>query len=198
MDAVRPLYRNEDPEPPDEKSLSVAPPRPSTPACAGMTEDGNCGRPQTAPQALEKARSAPENGMAPASSDPQDVAFAPDPAFASLTPAQGALAPDAPPADRSEPAPDEPEKAAQGNGANSFSEAPARGQVPASRREDPLPLAAPFASRIEIAAQTPVGSLRSDGSTAPEPRRGLGSLVSPGIHFRRTNLRAILNRMAAR
>jgi hypothetical protein len=183
------------PESPYATSLSFAPLRPSTPA--GTTEGGNCDRPQTAPQAPEKAQFAPANGMAPSSSDPQDVGSAPDPAVASLAPVQDAASPDAPPADRPQTAPDEPEKAARGNAANSFSEAPARGQAPAPRREGPVALAAPFASRIEITAQAPVDALRSGGSTAPERPRGLGSLVSPGIRFRPPSLRAILNRVAA-
>jgi hypothetical protein len=75
------------PDAPHATSLPLAP------VVAGMTEEGNGDRPQTAPQATERAQFAPGSGMVMASADPQGVASAPGPAVASLTPAQGALAP---------------------------------------------------------------------------------------------------------
>jgi hypothetical protein len=57
-----------------------------------------------APQALEKAQTPPENGVAPYASDPQDAAPIRDEVSASglETPAQESFALDAPPMDRPE------------------------------------------------------------------------------------------------
>jgi hypothetical protein len=90
-----------DPESPGANSPSFAPLRPWMPASAGMTEGGN--RPEMAPQAPEKAQSAPENDTAPNCSDEAIVSFA--------DPAQAPSALDASLTARPEMAPQAPEKA---------------------------------------------------------------------------------------
>src|SRR5271157_3889183 len=88
----------------DEASASFL----ETPAQAPLALDAPPpDRPETAPQELEKPQSAPGNGMGAEASDPQDAAPVRDEASGLGTPAEAPLAPDPPPADRPEAAPQE-------------------------------------------------------------------------------------------
>ncbi len=167
-------------------------------------------RPDMAPRALEKTQTPPGNGAARDAWDPEDAAPIRGEASASglETPAQEFFALDAPLNDRPEMAPQAAEEAesAPGNGAASE----------ASDPEDAAPIPdEAFASGLETPAQE---SLAFDASPANRPETapqelekaqippgngtvaawalGGASFVSPGA-FRRLNVRATLNGMAA-
>ena len=177
--------------------------------------DARLNRRETAPQDLEKAESAPGNGIGADAPDPQDAAPIRDEASSSFleTPAQESLALDAPPTSCPEMVPQALEKAQilPGNGVGARAPqdaAPVRDEPPAPGLETPaqeaLALDAPPADHPETAPQEVEKSESAPGnggSVAWARPLGGASFVSPAVAspgaFGRVNVRATLNGVAA-
>ena len=170
--------------------------------------------PDMAPQAPEKAQIPPGNGAGAEASDPQDAAPIRGEGSASFleTPAQESFALDAPPTNRPEMAPQAPEKSES---------APVNGMgADALDPQDAAPMRETFASGFDTPAEeSPAldAPPTNRPETAPQalemaqipPGNGMGaawalgraSFVSPAVAspgaFRRLNVRATLNGMAA-